>query len=605
MRKFYKYLAAVLIAAFLVPASASASPALAQAKSYPVGSGTADKQEVVYANLDAAGNVNEAYVVNIFDVQTAGQITDHGSYSSVRNLTDAQAISQSGDSVAFNAPAGNFYYQGQLEGKDLPWVIGISYTLDGQLVQPGELGGRAGHLQIHLTTAKNPAVNSTFYDNYLLQVSITLDTAKCSNITAEGATLANAGGNKMITFAIMPGSDGDVSASADVTDFSMPGIDISAVPFSMQIDTPDTGELTDDMTLLTDAVNELYEGIGKLKDGALDIKNGANGLKDGSSGFNTGLAQLNAGSPGLVSGSAQILSSLNTIASMLSGSGSFDLSALVQLPAALTQLSSGLDDISDGLGQLKTNFVPAYQALDAAISAIPDASISQSDFATLYANSPGSQTVIDQLAAVYSAAMTVKGTYQSVKPAFAAVGPTIDTVTGSIGTISGTLSTMAGQIQAALQSGGFDTYITQLTAGLTQLASNYQTFHNGLVSYTDGVSGLAAGYDKLNKGISDFAGGLGSFYSGMKDLYSGAGQLNDSVADMPEQVEIQINDWVSSYDKSGYVPVSFVSLNNDNVTAVQFVIKTAKIEKITTETPAAPAEDESESLWERLKNLFD
>lgn len=52
-----------------------------------------EKEEVVYAMLDASGDVNGIYVVNQF---SGGTIVDYGNYTSVRNLTTEDAITQEG-----------------------------------------------------------------------------------------------------------------------------------------------------------------------------------------------------------------------------------------------------------------------------------------------------------------------------------------------------------------------------------------------------------------------------------------------------------------------------------------------------------------------------
>lgn len=45
------------------------------------------KEEVIYANLDASGTVTGVYAVNSFAVQAGDTVTDHGSYTAVRNMT--------------------------------------------------------------------------------------------------------------------------------------------------------------------------------------------------------------------------------------------------------------------------------------------------------------------------------------------------------------------------------------------------------------------------------------------------------------------------------------------------------------------------------------
>ena len=54
-------------------------------------------------------------------------------------------------------------------------------------------------LQIRFKVTENEKYSS-FYENYALQASFTLDTKLCDNITADGGTIANVGRKKQITF---------------------------------------------------------------------------------------------------------------------------------------------------------------------------------------------------------------------------------------------------------------------------------------------------------------------------------------------------------------------------------------------------------------------
>lgn len=96
-----------------------------------------------------------------------------------------------------------------------------------------ELGGMSGRLGIDISISDGGMEDSSFYESFMVQVSITLDSQLCRNITAEGATIANSGADKQINFTAMPGTDSEFALTADVTDFSMPGITFAAVPFSM------------------------------------------------------------------------------------------------------------------------------------------------------------------------------------------------------------------------------------------------------------------------------------------------------------------------------------------------------------------------------------
>lgn len=161
------------------------------------------KEEVIYVKLNNDGTARDFYVVNIFTMDGGGTITDYGSYSSVRNMTTNEPISQSGDMLTVTTQADKLYYEGVMESAELPWIISIRYFFDGKQISASELAGAAGALEIKLKISENSKAAAGFYESYALQVSARLDTEKCENIVASGATLANAGSDKQLTYTVL------------------------------------------------------------------------------------------------------------------------------------------------------------------------------------------------------------------------------------------------------------------------------------------------------------------------------------------------------------------------------------------------------------------
>ena len=133
------------------------------------------------------------YAVNSFSVQAGDTVADHGSYTAVRNMTTSDAVEQSGDTVTVHVTEdGKLYYEGTMDAATaLPWVVKLTYTLDGAEIRPDELGGKSGALSIRLQVSRNPDCTGSFFDDYALQVTMSLDTGLARNISAPGATVAN------------------------------------------------------------------------------------------------------------------------------------------------------------------------------------------------------------------------------------------------------------------------------------------------------------------------------------------------------------------------------------------------------------------------------
>lgn len=169
--------------------------------------------------------------------------------------------------------------------------------------------------------------------------------------------------------------------------------------------------------------------------------------------------------------------------------------------------------------------------------------------------------------------------------------------------MANSLTAIADGLTSSLaQMDGLDS-LSQLQAGLSALAANYSEFHQGLVSYTGGVGQLSASYSELHQGIGEVTRASGELETGAEALHNGTGKLHEATNGLPEQMQEEIDAMISDYDKSDFDAVSFVSEKNHNVDTVQFVIKTAGVEK--EEPEEAPAEREEEkSFWTKLRELF-
>ncbi len=203
----------------------------------------------------------------------------------------------------------------------------------------------------------------------------------------------------------------------------------------------------------------------------------------------------------------------------------------------------------------------------------------------------------------YAAAKTVKGTYAAVQEAFASVASGLDAMSDSIGTIAVTLSEMASEIEQSLRRMDFADQMRQLQEGLSELRDNYRQFHVRLNDYMSGVESLADGYGEVHDGIKSLKSGIGELNTGAEDLSAGTGELNDAVADLPDTIQVEIDELVKQYDKSDFAPVSFVSDKNTHVAAVQFVLETAPIElpKEPQPTDTTPVKL---TFWQKLLKLF-
>ena len=267
------------------------------------------KEEVVYGMLEADGTPTDIEVVNIF---AGGELVDYGAYSSVKNLTGSEPITQNGDQITLHTDAARFYYQGTLTGKALPWLVAVTYTLNGQEVTPATLAGASGALQIHLTVTQNPEGDQSFFQSNALQVTVTLDPELCTDIQAEGLTVAEAAGMKQLTYTALPGQGADFTLSANVHDFKMDSITLAGVRMNLNIEL-DSQAIQDQVTQLTDALATLDDGATDLKAGASSLSEGLAQYVAGVQSLADGVGQLSGGMGGLVTGATSLQEGLTSL----------------------------------------------------------------------------------------------------------------------------------------------------------------------------------------------------------------------------------------------------------------------------------------------------
>lgn len=350
----------LLTGSFAIPVMGNAykdgNPGSSNGAPVSLGSVSDGPEEVIYGRLDNRGRPRSAYAVVELSVAAPGKISHHGQYTEVENLTDTSPIEYSNGTVTLEAErAGLYYYQGKLRKALMPWDIEITYKLDGKELDADDLSGASGELEVDIRTSINSGFDPYFADNYMLQISVTLDSELCEDISARNGTVASAGSSKNITFVVLPGSEGDVGFSAKVRDFSMSGFTIAGVLYNQESMMSGMGEeidgITSGISQLTGAISTLAGAAGQLRDGAGELSENGGTLSEAS---------------------GQIYEALSQIAEGLEG---FDMSEmgegleqLGQLPDAFFQLGDGLNQIGEGIDQLLVGYQDIASGLREALT---------------------------------------------------------------------------------------------------------------------------------------------------------------------------------------------------------------------------------------------
>lgn len=300
---------------------------------------------------------------------------------------------------------------------DLPLEVEVAYELDGRQVNPEDLVGADGALevtytvrnvtateqQIAYTDGKGGTITETAEVPVPMVGSLTtVAPAGFADVASDQANMAGdgKGGTRLsFTMTLFPplGSD-EVSFgyTANVTDGVVPGASISALPVNpLQSPTfksagdsyksgSDTGvrlaegatEIDTNLLRLRDGAAELLGGLIQLSDGADQLNvglageaapgaqrlaDGAGQVDDGMSRLDAGLEDLDAGAHRLATGTDQALTGSRQLAS-----GAKRLKGgLTKLDGGAGQLSTGADQLAAGQQALAEGLKTLYDGVDA------------------------------------------------------------------------------------------------------------------------------------------------------------------------------------------------------------------------------------------------
>lgn len=280
---------------------------------------------------------------------------------------------------------------------ELPLTVDVQYFLDGTKVEPGDVVGADGRLEVLYTVTNVTAQPQevSFPDGNGGTVTKTVDvpipmvgslsTVAPDNFTDVQSDQANMagdgrGGTKLsFTMTLFPplGSDSvEFGYSATITDGVVPRAEISALPLN-PLESPtfqtaatsyqsgaDTGaQLADgaatidqNLLKLRDGASELLAGLIRLRDGSEQLEQGLAGeaapgaalLADGAAQLSAGLGEIDAGAGRLADGTTELLAGTGEL---MSGAGRLNDGA-AELASGAGAAAKGGRDLADGAGQL-------------------------------------------------------------------------------------------------------------------------------------------------------------------------------------------------------------------------------------------------------------
>ena len=340
------------------------------------------------------------------------------------------------------------------------------------------------------------------------------------------------------------------------------------------------GTLLDKSGTLIEGIDKLYDGAEQVNSGAKKLDSGADGLSSGAKTLDDGAAKLKSGASKLDSGASQLDSGLATLAGGASqvDNGAASLSSYVAtLAGGLGKLSSNSATLNGGAEQVFNTLLSTADTLIATsgltadkltiknydsvleglISSLSDENAqklayntaletvtatvnSQKDVIKTAVEATVRKSVTEQVLAAaglgmtadqYDAAVAAGQVSEEVQ---AQVSTAVSTQMSTSAVQAAIDSNTASQIQSLIETNmNSEEVKSQIQAGVakaqagrkllqalkTQLDS-YNTFYQGLLSYTAGV-------DQANEGAQQILAGTYTLKDGTGSLVSGAGQLKN------------------------------------------------------------------------------
>lgn len=340
------------------------------------------------------------------------------------------------------------------------------------------------------------------------------------------------------------------------------------------------GTLLDKSGTLIEGIDKLYDGAEQVNSGAKKLDSGAGNLSNGAKTLDDGAAKLKSGASKLDSGASQLDSGLATLAGGASqvDNGAASLSSYVAtLAGGLGKLSSNSATLNGGAEQVFNTLLSTADTLIATsgltadkltiknydsvleglISSLSDENAqklayntaletvtatvnSQKDVIKTAVEATVRKSVTEQVLAAaglgmtadqYDAAVAAGQVSEEVQ---AQVSTAVSTQMSTSAVQAAIDSNTASQIQSLIETNmNSEEVKSQIQAGVakaqagrkllqalkTQLDS-YNTFYQGLLSYTAGV-------DQANEGAQQILAGTYTLKDGTGSLVSGAGQLKN------------------------------------------------------------------------------
>jgi putative membrane protein len=543
------------------------------------------KTETVYTKLNNKGEQYKTIVsAKLQNDEKLSTIEDISTLLNIENTSGDETFTNTNNTVIWNANGNDISYQGETENK-IPVTMSINYTLDGKEIEPKDLIGKSGKVNIKIEYTNNDVhyvkVNGTtekMYTPFVVTLGTIIDNKNNENIEVTNGKAINDGTRTIIAGIAMPGlqeslninkSDLEIPTSVEISmdtkDFELSNIISYITPKIIEESDLDVFDKLDDLYSKT---NTLQESSSKLVEGTTTLATNTKKLSIGANQLQIGINTANVGTNKIKS---QVDNSVNLLKN--DATPAIDQQTLLaignqaQQKAILTdtqkiQISTNAANavvLTEGQkGEIAANAAKGAnlsneQKSTIAANAAKGANLSNEQKSTIAANAANSviqsdqyknltdqeKTTIGQMlinvaeqTAITTAQQTATDTAKQVSVA-TAQQTAIDTAKQvSVATAQQTAIDTAKKVSVATaQQTATDTAKQTAMSTASQVATNAkQTFTTrtikDLTTLSNGLGELSTGIGTINNGVSQVATGSEQLSQGAETLENGMKQFD-------------------------------------------------------------------------------
>ncbi len=508
------------------------------------------KDETVYVNLTAQGDVAEIIVSDWLQGAAGATVEDRSALENIVNVKGEETPVVDGEQLQWTMQDEDLFYQGTVD-KALPITVDVTYYFDGEEIAGKELIGKSGRVAMHLKLTNNERSEQvidgqkrTLYTIFETASVVTLPMDVFSDVKVNTGRVVSDGNNNIITYVALPGMSevfGEASTFVDVPEtliveaqvehFEMAPIVVTALSKF-----PDVSSIEG-----LDKLSDLIDAVDTLDDSAKALADAGEELSTGQATFSQKMADYSVGFGAYNEGMNRLFEALNQLKTGADGAyeGAKALSGgIVALEENTQPLVSGLGEFASGGSQ----FAQSAGAFSSGASELADATVGLADqTAALSTGATGvlegvealkagqgqvTAGLTDSVAGVQKLKTAVKQTVGEQDPLYLslveletslkALESGSQTVTQKMGAV------WEGQNQVA-------TGLNQLSAGTAKIApvaEQLKAGSEGLRTASEGLSGAA---ERIGAGAEAMTSGVSALKMGAQDLENGLAQLSAGV----------------------------------------------------------------------------